>query len=315
MRKLFFAVLCLAIFSTCNSNKEDTAYLFSYFMGNGEDGLYLAYSHDGYHWQGIEGGSFLKPELSDDKLMRDPCIIQGGDGKYHMVWTVSWSSNGIGYASSEDLIHWSEQLFIPVMAHEEEVRNCWAPEITYDAKNDEYMIYWSSTVPGLFDDINPPSEDNYNHRIYYVLTSDFENFSETHLLYEPGFNVIDASIVHDNDAYVMFLKDETLVPPRKDIRVAFADELTGPYSEASSPITGDYWAEGPTSVKINDSWLVYFDKYKEGRFGAVHSPDLVTWEDVSNEISLPEGIRHGSIIEVPRSLVERILEERGFTSD
>ncbi|MDD2299309.1 MAG: glycoside hydrolase family 43 protein [Fermentimonas sp.] len=307
MRKGILCLVLVMIFSACKENKT---YIFSYFTDNGEDGLYMAYSTDGYHWKNLADTSFLKPELSDDKLMRDPCIILGGDGNYHMVWTVSWTENGIGYSSSKDLIHWSEQQFIPVMQHEDNVRNCWAPEITYDALNDEYMIYWSSTITGRFYDESQSSEDNYNHRIYYVLTKDFKTYSETQLLYEPGFNVIDASIVYDNGNYIMFLKDETLVPPQKNIRVAYAEKLTGPYSNASSPITGDYWAEGPTSVKIDGEWLVYFDKYKEGSFGAVRSSDLKIWKDVSDQISLPDSIRHGSILEVPSSLVENILKRR-----
>ncbi len=67
-----------------------------------------------------------------------------------MVWTVSWNDKGIGYASSSDLINWSEQKFIPVMQHEEKARNSWAPEITYDSKKDRYMIYWASTIEGRF---------------------------------------------------------------------------------------------------------------------------------------------------------------------
>ncbi len=65
--------------------------------------------------------------------MRDPCIIRGADGLFHMVWTVSWNERTIGYASSKDLIHWSEQQAIPVMEHEPTTLNCWAPEIFYDA--------------------------------------------------------------------------------------------------------------------------------------------------------------------------------------
>ena len=35
-------------------------YLFSYFTGNGEDGLHLARSTDGYTWETLNGGrSFL----------------------------------------------------------------------------------------------------------------------------------------------------------------------------------------------------------------------------------------------------------------
>jgi len=99
--------------------KEAPAYLFSYFKGNGEDGLHLAYSLDGLNWTSLKkDSSFLKPTVAKDKLMRDPCIIRGKDGLFHMVWTVSWKDRGIGYASSKDLIHWSEQVFLPVMEKE-----------------------------------------------------------------------------------------------------------------------------------------------------------------------------------------------------
>ena len=40
-----------------------------------------------------------------------------------MVWTAGWYEKGIGIAHSEDLIHWSEQKYIPVMAHEPTARN------------------------------------------------------------------------------------------------------------------------------------------------------------------------------------------------
>ncbi|HEX2862829.1 MAG TPA: hypothetical protein VHN79_14370, partial [Lacunisphaera sp.] len=53
----------------------DTAYLFTYFTKNGQDGLHLAWSEDGYQWQPIrEGRSLLVPRIgSKEKLMRDPC--------------------------------------------------------------------------------------------------------------------------------------------------------------------------------------------------------------------------------------------------
>ncbi len=125
-------------------------YLFSYFLNNGEDGLHLAWSADGLKWQALKGGkSFLTPEVGNSKLMRDPCITTGPDGTFHMVWTDSWVGNTIGYASSKDLIHWSGQKALPVMAHEPTVRNCWAPEIIYDARKN-FRIFWASTIPGKF---------------------------------------------------------------------------------------------------------------------------------------------------------------------
>lgn len=62
-------------------------------------------------------------------LMRDRWICRGPDGIFHMVWTTSWGQRGIGLAHSRDLISWSEQKFVEVMAHEPKAMNCWAPEI------------------------------------------------------------------------------------------------------------------------------------------------------------------------------------------
>lgn len=294
--------IILLIFILCSCKTQDDMYLFSYFKDNGSDGLHLAYSNNGYQWEALrEDSSFLKPNVSSDKLMRDPCIIKGSDGIFRMVWTISWTAKGIGYASSKDLVNWSEQKLIPVMEHEDNVRNCWAPEITYDKKNKEYMIYWASTINDLYPIKQQESEDQYNHRIYYIITKDFIHFSETKLLYDKGFNVIDATVVPDNNQYVMFMKDETLYSPKKNLRIAFSKNLTGAYTEASKPITGNYWAEGPTAIKINGKWIVYFDKYKEGKYGAVESNDLINWADISDKISFPQGTRHGSVFRISKN--------------
>ncbi len=87
---------------------SDTVYLFSFFRGNGETGLYLAASEDGLHWTALNNDRpLLKPEVGETQLMRDPAICMGPDGRFHMVWTTSWRGVTIGYAHSEDLIRWS----------------------------------------------------------------------------------------------------------------------------------------------------------------------------------------------------------------
>jgi hypothetical protein len=309
---LIWLAFLLPAISFAQSN-SDSVYMFCYFKGNG-DGLHLAYSDDGYNWKAMFKDSILlKPTVSKDKLMRDPCIIKGGDGKYHMVWTVSWNDRGIGYASSSDLIHWSEQQFIPVMMHEDSARNSWAPEITFDKKKKEYMIYWATTIPGRFPQKDTSMEGRrYNHRIYFVTTKDFKKYSKTKLLYNPGFSVIDATIVSDKGRYVMFLKNETRSPAEKNIRVAYSKKLTSPYTQPGPPITGKYWAEGPTAIKINNAWVVYFDKYTERKYGAVTSSDLIHWQDVSDKVHFPKGMRHGSVFKISKEEFEKILTQPGM---
>lgn len=296
---LFAILICAPVSAQPSDTANDSIYMFCYFKNNGEDGLHLASGIDGYNWKVLFSDSaILKPKVSKDKLMRDPCIIRGKDGRFHMVWTVSWNDKGIGYASSPDLLNWSDQKFIPVMEHEKETRNTWAPEITYDNKKGIYIIYWASTITDRFPQTDTSAESRYNHRIYYATTKDFVKYSDTKLLYDPSFSVIDATIQKDNERYVMFLKNETRNPVEKNLHVAFAKEITGPYSKPGKSITGDYWAEGPTAIRIGKEWIVYFDKYTLHTYGAVSSTDLVNWKDISDKINFPEGTRHGTVFKI-----------------
>ena len=308
---LFTLLLFVVAITGLKSQSKNDPFLFAYFKGNGEDGLHYAYSSDGYKWSALKNDqSFLTPTVSKDKLMRDPCIIKGKNGIFHMVWTVSWNDKGIGYASSKDLIHWSDQQFIPVMAKEEGARNSWAPEITYDDRSKQYMIYWATTIKGKFSETLAAGDDGYNNRMYYVTTKDFKTFSDTKLLYEPGFNVIDATIVKDDGKFIMFLKDETRQPAQKNLKICYSETLTGPYTAASAPITGKYWAEGPTTLKIDGKWLVYFDKYTEHKYGAILSADLKNWQDVSDQVSLPKGIRHGSVLQITAKQLDQLKAQQ-----
>ncbi|OLY92794.1 Glycosyl hydrolases family 43 [Cnuella takakiae] len=299
MRYLLLCLAALCIACTVQAQQNKPVYLFSYFKQNGQDGLHLAYSHDGLKWSALkEDSSFLRPTVSKDRLMRDPHITIGPDGLYHMVWTVSWNAKGIGYAYSKDLVHWSEQRYLPVMEGTDSARNCWAPELNYDPRSKQYIIYWATTIAGRYPNKDTAAESSYNHRMYYVTTPDFVHFSPAKLLYEPGYSVIDASIVQEGRGYLMFLKNETRWPEEKNIRIARAKNIEGPYSKASAPITGKYWAEGPTAVKIDNHWVVYFDKYRDHRYGALRSKDLQNWEDISAQLSMPPGIRHGTVFSI-----------------
>lgn len=282
--------------------------IFSYFKGRG-DGLHLATSDDGYHWKTINGDKpILYPKAGYEKIMRDPCLVFGHDQQFHLVWTCGWSEPGIGYASSPDLLTWSEQEFLPVMVHESKTKNCWAPEIFYYEKDDCYIIYWSSTVEGRFPETQLYGDEGHNHRLYFVTTKDFKSFSETRLLYDGGFNVIDGNIVKADNGFLLFMKNETLIPPQKNIRMAFGDSpyTFGDASEALTP--NHYWAEGPTGIQIREEWIVYFDKYKINEIGAIRSVDLQTWEDISSQIKFPQGAQHGFVSRIPGHTVDKLRQ-------
>jgi len=74
----------------------------------------------------------------------------------------------------------------------------------------------------------------------------------------------------------------------------------------SDPITGDYWAEGPSPLKVGDNLYVYFDKYRDRRYGAVRSKDGIEWEDISEQIVFPKGARHGTAFTVTEKILESL---------
>jgi beta-galactosidase len=137
--------------ATPRTPEEPQAYLFSYFSRNGEDGVHLAYSHDGINWTALNGGrAIVTPQITGSgrgwqewnttaALMRDPSILRGPDGVFHLVWTVAWTDHAIGVAHSRDLVHWSEQTRVPVMEHEPNALNTWAPDLFYDDAKKQFV--------------------------------------------------------------------------------------------------------------------------------------------------------------------------------
>lgn len=299
-------VFFLLLLASCQTQTLKEVYLFTSFHEPADEGLRYLYSEDGYNWDSIPG-IWLKPQLGNQQLMRDPSIVKGKDETYHLVWTTSWKGDkGFGYASSKDLINWSEQKMIPVMEHEPTTVNVWAPEVFYDDDEDLFYIVWASTIPFRFE--KGIEEEKNNHRLYYVTTKDFNTFSETKLYLDPKFSVIDAVIVKRAPKdYVLVLKDNTR--PNRNLKISFGDSPTARFDDISAPFTEEF-VEGPTVTKVGDDYLIYFDMYRKKIYGAMKTTDFIHFEDITDIISIPEGHKHGTITKVPYPLVEKLIKTK-----
>lgn len=300
--KFFALIFAMVFFISCMKEKE--VYMFSTFREPADEGLYLAYSYDGYTWNDL-GGPWLKPEVGQQKVMRDPSVVTAPDGTFHMVWTSSWRDDlGFGYSSSTDLINWSEQQFISVMDFDTSTVNVWAPELFYDDEKEEYIIIWASTIPYKFE--KGIEEERNNHRMYYTTTKDFKTFSETRLYLDPGFSIIDCVIEkRAKKDYVLVLKDNTR--PMRNIKVAFGETPIGPWKNISEPFTEQY-TEGPTVAKVGQDYLIFYDSYRKKTYGGSKTSDFITFVDISDEVSFPEGHKHGTIFKAKEDVLNHLIQ-------
>jgi hypothetical protein len=52
---------------------------------------------------------------------------------------------------------------------------------------------------------------------------------------------------------------------------------------------------------------IYFDHYVDPHYyGAIKSTDMKAWQDISSSLTFPKGIRHGTVLSVPESVVDQI---------
>ncbi len=267
---------------------NETVYLMCYHEGpypsGGSSGVFLSWSTNGYDFYSVNDGHpvFVPPEFPGDdsedanpNLVRDPSIVYGPDGLYHLVFTSAISSRSFGYAESPDLVHWSNVKLVQIWQNEpESIDHTWAPEIFYDAVLDQYMIAFSSGVGGN------------SIRIWYTTTTDFENFTDPAVMYwnaaNPTGEQIDGFVAGvATNHYIMAYKDNA------QIWVLDGSSPTGPWVNGRQATAGG--DEGPALLKIGDTWHLYYDNYgqTDDVFGMAVSTDTTNWTDVTGLTDLP----------------------------
>jgi hypothetical protein len=284
----------------------------SYFRSEAE-ALHLALSPDGLEWHALAGNRPVYKSPLGAKSIRDPFIYPDGTGRYHLLSTNGWTSDHLLHAVSVDLVEWTDAALVPVMVTVPGVKNVWAPEAFFDAANGVHRLIWSSTTGHATElDVH-----GYDHRIWSVNTTDFKTYSTPEIFFDPGYNVIDANVVtRPEGGYLMAYKDERDPyqgpTPVKAIRIATADSALGPWKVQEQFVTPD-WTEGPTIFRRSpghgNDWVLFYDLFTAGHFGAARSTDGLTWEDITSQVTFPPGPRHAAVIEIEDGLAEGLRKE------
>jgi len=296
---------------TSNGNSQGKAYIMGYFRsGPGQthkvEQLHYAYSRDGRHWYELNENKPVWAATLGEGVLRDPFIGRGPDGRWRIVFTTRPRGPSIGYAVSDDLIHWTDERALPLMADIPNTVNCWAPEFSCDPETEEFLVYWASST----------GTNLSNSKHYAARTKDWVTFSKTELFYDPGFQTIDASLAEHDGKFYMAVKDEAHVyephqhpqPPMNYLAVA--DRLEGPYKTIPGVQTPDY-TEGPEFlwIEAEQKWLLLYDYWAYGKFGVMESEDMIHWsrELDADQVRFPYRARHATVFPVSGAELARLL--------
>ena len=302
------------------------AYLFVHFREkrtpDGEQ-VYFGISEDGFNWEAVNGGEPVLWSYQGDKGVRDCTITRTADGQFAILGTDlslaygmpnqyndSWAeivrngSDSLVLWESEDLVEWSDQRMIDF--GDGQFGCVWAPDITYDPENEEYIVHWSSTHR---------TDDYDEHAIYYSRTDSFETFSEAELLYEKSDSgVIDSAMVEDGGKYYCFLKS---AENPAGIILLRSERPTGPFTRVDAfdqtmdGLEGEYY-EAPTVFQLDDGrWCLCIDHFggsaeTQGYVPFVADSLEEPFEQADAEFSFPYGFKHGTVLPITSEEYDRL---------
>ncbi|MEU6178196.1 family 43 glycosylhydrolase [Streptomyces coeruleorubidus] len=308
-------------------------YLFAYFTGEGTaDGEQIRYAlsrgNDALHWRELNAGKPVLTSTIGEKGLRDPFVIRSPKGdKFFLIATDlrmyknssgSWDqvqrhgSKSIMVWESTDLVNWTDQRLVKVSP--DNAGNTWAPEAYWDDELGEYVVFWASK---LYADDDPEHKGNTYNKMMYATTKDFRTFSEPKIWNDPGYSVIDSTVVKYKDEYYRYTKDErdpsSSSPCSKFITGEKSTSLTSTKYDFVADCIGKGAmdrGEGPTVFKSNTEkkWYLFSDEYGGRGYIPFETTDLASgkWTP-STDYQLPASPRHGTVLPVTQKEYDRLL--------
>ncbi|NEB01381.1 family 43 glycosylhydrolase [Streptomyces sp. SID13726] len=315
------------------NHSKYAGYLFAYFTGEGTaDGEQIRYAlsrgDDPLHWRELNQGRPVLTSTIGEKGLRDPFVIRSPKGdKFYLIATDlrmyrnssgSWDdvqrhgSKSIMIWESTDLVHWTDQRLVKVAP--DSAGNTWAPEAYWDDSLGEYVVFWASK---LYADDDPEHTGSTYNKMLYATTKDFRTFSAPKVWDDPGYSVIDSTVVKYKDTYYRYTKDErdpgSSSPCSKFITGEKSTSLTSTQYDFVADCIGSgamERGEGPTVFKSNTEkkWYLFVDEYGGRGYVPFETTDLDSgqWTPSAN-YQLPASPRHGTVLPVTRKEYDRLL--------
>lgn len=305
------------------AKSQPAGFLFVTFRGEATpmtEQVYFALSKDGRRWEALNDAEPVLVSDLGEQGVRDPYILKSHDAsRFYLIATdlsinlnrdwgraVRSGSRAIIIWESTDLVTWSKPRRVEVAPKD---AGCtWAPEAIYDPDKQSYLVFWASTT----------GRDDYaKHRIWAARTKDFRAFSEPFIYIEKPTTVIDTTIVHHDDSYYRFTKDEKF----KAITLETAPQIDGPWTdipEFSMAKLRGY--EGPACYQLQPAtenrpavWSLILDHYAKGRGYQPFVTNNLAGGDFekAESFSFPFKFRHGSVLPLSSGEYARLQDKYG----
>lgn len=317
------------------AQQDYAGYLFAYFTGEGTaDGeqvhLALSEGNDPLHWRELNGGAPVLTSTVGEKGVRDPFVVRAPEGDHfyliatdlRMYGDGDWDnaqrhgSRSIVVWESDDLLTWSGPRLVEVAPPT--AGNVWAPEAYYDERLGEYVVFWASK---LYAEDDPDHTGDTHNRMLYATTTDFVTFSEPRVWHDPGYSVIDSTVVRDGDTYYRFTKDERDrsddAPCGKLVTQESATDLLDPSYDLVADCIGAgviSQGEGPAVFRSNteEKWYLFVDEFGGRGYVPFETTDLASgrWTE-SADYQLPASPRHGTVLPVTQAEYDRLAQALG----
>ena len=290
-------------------------YVMAYFTetpdGAGSDyGLHLAVSGDGLDWMPLNQNAPVLTPTRGSRGLRDPFLLRRQDGTFVVLAT---DLSGTDFSRQNQHVHVWTSPDLRTFTHRR-LRlhslptHTWAPEAFYDPAGKRYGIVYSVTRDG-------------RESIFVNYTEDFETVDEPLLFFDPGFDVLDPTIVSEGGTHHLYFTEgrtgriraarSTTLAPRsfeRDVRpggLVQGDAVRGPMvvTEIGGPRR---WLWGDSYRPVNGELYVW----QTTRLG-----DPAAWAplDVA-AYAQPLNAKQGSVLPITAAERSRLVDRWGAPS-
>ncbi|HEU5470812.1 MAG TPA: glycoside hydrolase family 43 protein [Actinophytocola sp.] len=269
-------------------------------------GLHLAVSTDSLNWTPLNQNNPVTTPTQGTLGLRDPYILRKQTGGFVILAT---DLNGTDFSQNNQFIHAWDSTDLRSFTGYRRLRmhtmttHTWAPEAFFDPARGQYGIIYSA-----FNGVRDVIMVNY--------TTDFVTVSAPQVYFDPGFNVLDATM-HSNGGtnylYYKNLNDGT-------IRGARSNSLnpgsfnSGTYTSA----IGGQGTEAPIVVKTTNAnqWYLWVDSFSpvNGKFNAFQSGNVNNnaWTAMNRrDYNHPLNSKHATIQPITATELNNLLARWG----